>query len=46
MSFDSPAAQPARIRSGIEDFDLTPNGLADTPAQQMDSESLVHTGNS
>jgi hypothetical protein len=31
---------------GIEDFDLTPAGLADAPANEQDRESIVHTGNS
>ena len=30
----------------MEDLDLTPEGLADAPAHQQDSESIVHTGNS
>lgn len=30
----------------IEAFDLTPEGLADAPAHQEDSGSIVHTGNS
>lgn len=33
-------------RTPIEDLDLTPDGLADTPAHQEDPDSLVHTGNS
>jgi hypothetical protein len=32
--------------AGIESFDLTPEGLANTPAHEEDSGSLVHTGNS
>lgn len=32
--------------AGIEDLDLTPSGLADAPASQQDSDSIVHTGNS
>jgi hypothetical protein len=32
--------------AGIEAFDLTPAGLADAPARQEDSGSIVHTGNS
>jgi hypothetical protein len=32
--------------AGIEAFDLTPEGLADAPASQEDSGSIVHTGNS
>jgi hypothetical protein len=31
---------------GIEDLDLTPAGLADAPASELDRESIVHTGNS
>lgn len=31
---------------GLEDLDLTPEGLADTPAQRQDPDSIVHTGNS
>jgi hypothetical protein len=30
----------------IADFDLTPRGLADAPARQEDTESIVYTGNS
>ncbi|MCQ6271164.1 hypothetical protein M8J71_11790 [Pseudarthrobacter sp. R1] len=30
----------------IEDLDLTPAGLADAPANELDRESIVHTGNS
>jgi hypothetical protein len=33
-------------RAGIEVFDFTPEGLADTPARQEDARSIVHTGNS
>ena len=33
-------------RTAIEDLDLTPEGLADTPARQEDPDSIVHTGNS
>ncbi|MDQ0618627.1 hypothetical protein [Arthrobacter globiformis] len=32
--------------TSIEDLDLTPDGLADAPAHQQDTESIVHTGNS
>jgi len=31
---------------GLYAFDLTPEGLADAPAHQEDSGSIVHTGNS
>ncbi|WP_395402171.1 hypothetical protein ACHMXB_01500 [Arthrobacter sp. UC242_113] len=30
----------------IDTFDLTPAGLSDAPANQEDSGSIVHTGNS
>ncbi|MDQ0768220.1 hypothetical protein QF031_000969 [Pseudarthrobacter defluvii] len=30
----------------IEDLDLTPEGLADTPAHQEDTESIVHIAES
>ncbi len=36
----------AGIPAGIDTFDLTPQGLANTPAHEEDFESLVHTGNS
>ncbi|MDQ0868312.1 hypothetical protein QFZ70_000785 [Arthrobacter sp. V1I9] len=32
--------------AGLEDLDLTPAGLADAPASEQDSDSIVHTGNS
>jgi hypothetical protein len=32
--------------AGIETLDLTPEGLADAPAHEEDSGSIVHTGNS
>ena len=41
----SPAAAH-EARAAVEHFDLTPAGLADAPAQQLDLDSLVHTGNS
>ncbi|WP_181037488.1 hypothetical protein [Arthrobacter sp. ZGTC412] len=34
------------IPLSIEDLDLTPAGLADAPASELDLDSLVHTGNS
>lgn len=44
---DPATAGPAHeTRRGLEDLDLTPEGLADTPAHQEDYESIVHTGNS
>jgi hypothetical protein len=33
-------------RTAVDDLDLTPDGLADTPARQEDPDSIVHTGNS
>lgn len=41
----APAAGQESL-SALDDLDLTPAGLADAPALQMDPESLVHTGNS
>jgi hypothetical protein len=32
--------------AGIETLDLTPEGLAEAPAHEEDSGSIVHTGNS
>lgn len=37
---------PSTAPVGLEDLDLTPEGLADAPAHQQDLESIVHTGNS
>lgn len=31
---------------GIQNLDLTPEGLADAPASEQDTDSIVHTGNS
>lgn len=42
---DSPAAARQKW-PGIEDLDLSPQGLADAPASQQDLDSLVHPGNS
>ena len=39
-------AAAREARAAVEHFDLTPAGLADAPAQQLDLDSLVHTGNS
>lgn len=33
-------------RQSIHEFDLSPAGLADAPANEQDSDSLVHPGNS
>jgi hypothetical protein len=40
------AAPDEEAPAGIETLDLTPEGLADAPARQEDSGSIVHTGNS
>jgi hypothetical protein len=32
--------------AALEALDLTPDGLADAPAHELDLHSLVHTGNS
>ncbi|WP_461187552.1 hypothetical protein [Arthrobacter sp. Z4-13] len=32
--------------ANLEALDLTPAGLADAPANELDRESIVHTGNS
>ncbi|MCU1519757.1 MAG: hypothetical protein JWM01_2943 [Arthrobacter sp.] len=31
---------------GLEDLDLSPQGLADAPANQQDPDSIVYPGNS
>lgn len=31
---------------GLMDMDLSPQGLADAPASEIDPDSLVYTGNS
>ena len=41
----SPAAT-LREPLGVEDLDLSPQGLADAPANQQDPDSLVYPGNS
>jgi hypothetical protein len=33
-------------RPGLMDMDLSPQGLADAPANEVDPDSLVYTGNS
>jgi hypothetical protein len=42
----APTTAPTAPPVGIEDLDLTPEGLSDAPAHQQDPESIVHTGNS
>ncbi|MDP9696799.1 UNVERIFIED_ORG: hypothetical protein J2X79_004382 [Arthrobacter globiformis] len=46
MTNISDTPTPTTTPIGIEDLDLTPEGLSDTPAHQQDAESIVHTGNS
>jgi hypothetical protein len=41
----SPAAATGE-RLGVEDLDLSPQGLADAPASQQDPDSIVYAGNS
>jgi hypothetical protein len=31
---------------GVDDLDLSPQGLADAPANQQDPDSIVYAGNS
>jgi hypothetical protein len=33
-------------QTGLEDLDLSPQGLADAPAHQEDPDSIVYAGNS
>ena len=42
------AAHPAGAgeRPRLNDFDLSPQGLADAPASEADPDSLVYAGNS
>ena len=42
------AAHPAAAgeRPGLNDLDLSPEGLEDVPATEADPDSLVHAGNS
>jgi hypothetical protein len=41
----SPGANTAE-HLGVEDLDLSPQGLADAPASQQDPDSIVYAGNS
>jgi hypothetical protein len=41
----APPATPGE-RPGLNDLDLTPQGLADAPASEVDPDSLVYVGNS
>ncbi len=43
---NSPIAPKPGSTSGAERFDLSPLGLADAPANQQDSDSIVYVGNS
>lgn len=42
MTNSKDIAAPANNPVNIEALDLTPEGLADAPAQQQDAESIVH----
>ena len=46
MTDFNPNTPHSMTNTAVDDLDLTPAGLADTPAHEEDSESLVHTGNS
>ncbi|MFC0458665.1 hypothetical protein ACFFGR_19305 [Arthrobacter liuii] len=46
MTDTSPTPAHATTDTGVDDFDLTPDGLANAPAHEEDQENLVHTGNS
>lgn len=41
----APKAPPAQ-RPNLDDLDLSPQGLADAPASEVDPDSLVYAGNS
>lgn len=45
----TPTAGHAAARNqqpGLMDMDLSPQGLADAPANEVDADSLVYAGNS
>jgi hypothetical protein len=49
MTNHSAPTTPALIpteRTGLENLDLSPQGLADAPAHQEDPDSIVYAGNS
>lgn len=46
VTTDNPTPQPKSMHIALADLDLTPEGLADAPAQRQDPDSIVHTGNS
>jgi hypothetical protein len=37
-------AAPIAAMAALEDLDLTPQGLSDAPANQLDPDTLVHPG--
>ena len=37
-------AAPIAAMAALEDLDLTPQGLADAPANELDADTLVHPG--
>jgi hypothetical protein len=37
-------AAPTAAMAALEDLDLTPQGLADAPANELDPDTLVHPG--
>lgn len=37
-------AAPTAAMAALDDLDLTPQGLADAPASELESDTLVHPG--
>jgi hypothetical protein len=37
-------AAPTAAMAALDDLDLTPQGLADAPANELDPDTLVHPG--
>ncbi|WP_180987295.1 hypothetical protein [Arthrobacter sp. AFG20] len=37
-------AAPTTAMTALDDLDLTPQGLADAPANELDPDTLVHPG--
>jgi hypothetical protein len=46
MTTKSTSAEPDKAQVRLEDLDLTPAGLADSPALQHEPASIIYTGNS
>lgn len=46
MTTNSRNAGSDKAQVRLEDLDLTPNGLADSPALQQETESIIYIGNS